>query len=205
MLITTPVLQGSSALQGYPATPEEAKAAGGDIWCTTRSGKFMCLPRTTERAGTFKGLQRAINTWIDVKGHDIAKVEVDGRIGPETLAAANRIAPALGMGVFPDAPTLTENHIGFTARLAQSISAEGSTVYKPDTSTTNRPGEKPTNAAVATNESEAQKKLIEQMTPGFGTPPSIWWFVGGVAVLGLGYYGYKKYKERQEGVVVEED
>lgn len=211
MLITTPVLQGSGPVLGYASTAEAAKAAGEDIWCTTLKGQFMCLPRTIERAGTFKGLQRAINDWIAAKGKGISKITVDGRIGPNTLKAMNAIIsaePLAGMGIsgwlggpFTDATKLTENHIAAAKRLGLLINPN----YVPDTSTGTKSGEKPTNDAVVTSTDDAQKKLMEQMTPGFGTPPSIWWFVGGVAVLGLGLYGYKKYKERQEGVVVEED
>jgi len=177
-------------LQGYPTTASAAKAQGLDVWCTTStivSGPYkgqqamVCFPRTLEMAGEFKGLQRAINDYI-AKGvgcGPTAKVSVDGQIGPETLAAVQKIAPCLNSSPPADTASLVENIAQWREAIASAV---GATVnLDPDPKLRDTGGGKADDAYYS----------LAPQDRGLG-------FWGWALVLGLlgtsGYVGYRAYK-----------
>jgi hypothetical protein len=99
-------------------TPAAAKAAGQDTWGETRRNMYVCFPRTLCIAGWFKGLQRAVNSYVEEVDHGASKVRVDAQIGPETFAAVKKVAMNEGMAGPVDTNDLVKNHAYWSNQIA---------------------------------------------------------------------------------------
>jgi hypothetical protein len=120
------------AITVLKGTPSEAKAIGEQAWTETRGGMYMALPRTLCMAGWFKALQRAVNAWIAVNPDSgLKEIQVDARLGPETLAAVQKITNTIG-GVSPaNVDQLTVNYANYIESISDASGVEVYAAVEP--------------------------------------------------------------------------
>jgi hypothetical protein len=142
----------------------------------------VCSGNTAEVAGIFAGLQRSLNALANkVAGMESLGVVVDGKIGPKTVAAVKKAVPAL----FPNQPIPQDaNTVSQMApALADAFFTRSTTVanYAP-----------PSIVPPQTDSSGLPVPIPDQEV---GPPRKglhwAWWVGGAVAVIGIGYLGYR--------------
>jgi hypothetical protein len=170
-------------------TPAEAKAVGQQAWTETRGGMYMVLPRTLCMAGWFKALQRAVNLYAAKNPTVTPAIRVDARIGPETLAAVQKIAVAQGEEPPATVDDLATGYYGWTVNISDFAGVPINAAPEPKPSS-----------------NEMQQLVDDETAKKSGLPTGKgWWSWGkwvvltamGVGAAALGYSIYRTKKKQQ--------
>jgi len=173
------------------SSPAAAKAVGQPAWTETRGGMYMALPRTVCMAGWFKALQRAVNLYAD-KNKAVSPIQVDARIGPETLAAVQQIATLEGDTPPKNVDELAMNHYTWTVTISDFAGVPINADPEPKPS--------PREMQQIVDDETGKKTGIDT---GKGWLASNWkWLVlaaMGAGAAGLGYSIYRTRKQQRAG------
>lgn len=142
----------------------------------------ICKPMNSMQLQSYREVQRALNRF----GSGIA---VDGDIGPQTFAAAQRVYGTLNTFLTPRAGYSTAPADDFFAQIVyQPDAAAGYLNQKADSQ-----GLAAQPPAPVVTPREAEQIVQASLTPSSSSGSSwLLWILGGAAVAGAGYYGVKK-------------
>jgi hypothetical protein len=188
MLATHVIGYGQPAL-GLPRAPTKE----ADAWCETRGGMFMCLPRTLDKAGQYKGLQRAINAFLAATPDftpALEPIRVDARIGPETLRAANAIMAWINGASYADEEDLAENAGNVANIIAINVAGGYNLNVSPDPRKTGA-GSAHESPTVMPPEAEGRPGVEKKGLPWWA------WALMGTATVGVVAYTIKTIKTRR--------
>lgn len=175
-------------------TPTEAKAVGQQAWTETRGGMYMALPRTLCMAGWFKALQRAVNLYAAKNPSVTPAIRVDARIGPETLAAVQKIAAANGEAPPATVDDLTMAYYTWTVNISDWAAVPINAAPEPKPS-----------------KNEMQQLVDDETAKKTGLPSGKGWWASnwkwmlltamGLGAAGLGYSIYRTRKRQRAGML----
>lgn len=104
----------------------EGSCGGADFRCSARpedNGVFSCRPCTTTVLKVFKALQGQLNRLVVAKGLSRSLLlDIDGRIGPNTVTTARAVAALTGMQ--SSIPPGTEAGARWLAQRAEALAKE---------------------------------------------------------------------------------
>jgi hypothetical protein len=152
----------------------------GTPYWTIENG--MAIPQFLEVLGVFQGLQRAVNSFVKAKNLDQASaIDVDGRIGPQTLAAVRGAAVVLRA---KSPPTTVDALAESAEKWGRVISEAAGVAYDPT----------PAAASGLPTRSASPSTAIT-------TPRSprrwLWWSLAIGAVAGIGILAWVMYRKNQ--------
>lgn len=161
--------------------------------CGTAAAPTICYATDTKTDALFKSLQALVNKYSGRVG--FSPVYVDGKLGPATVSALQRIATAMiadpmtaavGVGLTPQ--VVTKETIARGAQSIQSLLTNGSNILQLPSVPA------PT---VPTNTSPSPVVLPSPPPP---SERKLWpYALGGAAILGVGYFMFRKPKGRKSG------